>query len=133
MSPIALNADVTPPAYVQEETIPDLITERANTLGVSAKLATAIAFCESTYRQYDDSRQAEDGTPVVLRGVHNPADVGLFQINETYHLEKSKELGFDIYTTEGNIDYALWLLENQGPTPWNWSKPCWSKKSGIDA
>lgn len=118
----------TPSAYTQEEILPTLITERARSLGVSEDLAKAIAFCESTYRQYDDSRQAEDGTKVPLRGVHNPSDVGLFQINEVYHLEKSKELGFDIYTAEGNIEYALWLLEKEGTKPWNWSKPCWSKK-----
>ncbi len=133
MTPIALNADVTPPAHVQEETIPDLITERANALGVSEDLAKAIAYCESTYRQYDDSRQAEDGTQVALRGVHNPQDIGIFQINETYHLSKSQELGFDIYTTAGNIDYGLWLLKNEGSKHWNWSKPCWSERIGTNA
>lgn len=121
-------AVATPSAKVIEQVIPDLITERAGTFGVSKDLALAIAFCESTYRQYDPNKKAEDGTPVVLRGVHNPADVGIFQINETYHLEKSKELGYNIYTPEGNINYGLWLLKNEGSRHWNWSKPCWSPR-----
>lgn len=99
----------------------DLIATKAEKAGVDKSLALRIAFCESTYRQFD-----KDGEP--LRGVHNQDDVGLFQINEYYHLAKSIELGYDIYSTEGNIGYAMWLLEHQGPKPWHWSKPCWGKK-----
>jgi hypothetical protein len=102
------------------QTLRDLIASKAEEAGVDRGLALRIAFCESTYRQF-----AKDGQP--LRGIHNPDDVGLFQINEHYHLEKSRELGFDISTTEGNIDYAVWMLERQGPGPWVWSKPCWNK------
>lgn len=83
-------------------------------------LLVKIATCESGLSHFD-----QDGKP--LRGVVNSKDVGLFQINEYYHLEKSKELGFDIHTQEGNIQYAVWLFKNEGSTPWNWSKPCWSK------
>jgi hypothetical protein len=79
-----------------------------------------IGFCESRNRQFK-----EDGS--LVRGIVNPLDVGKYQINEKYHLAESKRLGFDIYTEEGNTDYALWLYEHQGSKPWNWSKPCWSK------
>ncbi len=79
-----------------------------------------IARCESRYRQYD-----EDGS--VLRGTHNPRDVGIFQINERFHLEQSHELGYDIYTAEGNIRYAIWLSEKEGIGHWSASKPCWGK------
>lgn len=79
-----------------------------------------IARCESQYRQYD-----KDGN--VLRGKANPDDVGIFQVNEHYHLADSKARGDDIYTTDGNIDYAAHLLETQGTKPWNWSKGCWGK------
>jgi hypothetical protein len=87
------------------------------------QVAQSIAYCESTNRQYDSN------TGQALRGNQNALDVGLFQINEKYHLRKSQELGFDIYTTEGNIDYAMWLLKTQGSGPWIWSKPCWSNKA----
>ena len=81
-----------------------------------------IAFCASSLRQFND-----DGT--ALRGTHNALDVGIFQINEKYHLETSRRLGYDIYTTEGNIDYAIWLMKKEGTQPWVWSRDaCWSKK-----
>lgn len=103
--------------------IPKLITTKSMEQKVDPNLAKAIAFCESTYRQFN----VDNGT--VLRGIHNPLDVGLFQINEKYHLKKSQELGFDIYTVEGNIDYALWLISHEGAGHWKWSKPCWSQKT----
>jgi hypothetical protein len=79
-----------------------------------------IAKCESTYRHF-----GKDGS--VIRGKVNAYDVGLMQINETYHLEKSKKLGFDIYTLEGNIAYAKWLYEKEGVQPWKSSSKCWEK------
>ena len=79
-----------------------------------------VANCESGNRQFHD-----DGT--VIRGKENNQDVGRFQINEYYHLETSKKLGIDIYTWEGNTEYAMWLYENEGLTPWNWSRHCWDK------
>ena len=98
--------------------IGDAIEAQARVQGVSPVLAKDIAFCESTGRQYTDS-----GT--VLRGHVNRRDVGLFQINEHYHLQKSKKLGFDILTTEGNIGYAIWLLKYEGKRHWNASRVCW--------
>ena len=77
-----------------------------------------IALCESGKRQFND-----DGS--VLRGGYNPQDVGIFQINEHYHLQRSKDLGLDIYTLEGNIGYALLLYQENGTRDWNWSKSCW--------
>jgi hypothetical protein len=66
-----------------------------------------------------------DGT--VLRGRVNRSDVGAAQINEYYHLQASKRLGYDIYTLEGNIAYAKYLYDTQGTQPWSASKPCWGK------
>lgn len=106
------------PAQVQ--TLHDVIEKKAEENDLDPKLALKIAFCESTLRQYDKNGQA-------LRGIENRNDIGIFQINETYHLKKSKELGFDIHTTEGNIDYAIWLMKNEGVYHWKWSKPCWSQ------
>jgi len=128
VSPISDIAVVTPSAQVIEKTIPELITERADTFGVSKDLAQAIAFCESTTRQYDEKNLAADGTPKVLRGIENSYDVGIFQVNEKYHLKRSQELGYDIYTSEGNIDYAMWLLKSEGSRHWKASKPCWGNK-----
>ncbi len=79
-----------------------------------------IAFCESTFRQYDKNGN-------VLRGVENSRDVGLMQINEHFHLEKAKNLDIDIYTIEGNMEFARYLYEREGTRPWNASKKCWSR------
>lgn len=100
--------------------IPEFIEEMAEESDVNPKLARRIAFCESSFRQF-----AADGS--IVRGKRNTADVGLFQINEKYHFQKSRELGFDIYTVEGNVAYALWLIKNEGTKHWRWSQSCWKK------
>lgn len=79
-----------------------------------------IAHCESRFIQFD-----ADGS--VHRGKINNKDVGVMQINEFYHLEKSKSMGMDIYTLEGNLEYGLYLFETQGSQPWSASSPCWAK------
>ena len=84
-----------------------------------------IARCESAFRQYD-----KDGN--ILRGRVNNSDIGVMQINETYHLEKAKSLGFDITTTVGNAAYAKYLYDNEGAAPWSASQKCWAKPVAID-
>ncbi len=83
-----------------------------------------IARCESGFRQYD-----KDGN--LIRGNVNKADIGVMQINETYHLEKAKKLGFDIQTVEGNVAYGRYLYENEGAAPWSASQKCWSNASDM--
>lgn len=88
-----------------------------------------ICACESsksgkktgTPRQFNS-----DGT--VKRGKINPNDIGMCQINtepRNGHLVQAKKLGFDVFTEEGNINYANWLYKKKGSQPWNWSKDCW--------
>jgi len=79
-----------------------------------------VARCESRFRQLD-----KDGS--IHRGVVNPADVGVMQINEYYHLETSQKKNYNIYILEGNTAYARELYEKQGTQPWSSSKPCWGK------
>jgi hypothetical protein len=79
-----------------------------------------IARCESSFRQYDS-----DGK--VLRGKANRDDVGVMQINEKYNGESAKKLGYDIYTTDGNIAFAKHLYETQGADPWVYSSKCWAQ------
>ena len=78
-----------------------------------------IARCESSFRQYD-----KDGN--ILHGKANTGDIGVMQINETYHLEKASAMGYDIDTVEGNVAYAEYLYKTQGAAPWSASEPCWS-------
>lgn len=79
-----------------------------------------IAECESNFRQFDNNGN-------VLRGEKNTKDVGIYQINETYHLTSSQKSGLDIYSTNGNIEYAKRLYTSQGTKPWDWSQRCWSQ------
>jgi len=83
-----------------------------------------IARCESTFRHFNDKGE-------VIRGRVDRADVGVMQINERYHLEKSRELGHNIYTIQGNIAYAKYLYGKSGAQPWSASKPCWSRSQDL--
>lgn len=76
-----------------------------------------ICKCESGLRQYNP-----DGT--VLRGVINPQDVGICQINLKYHGQAAEDMGLDLFTLEGNITYANRLYASEGATPWGWSAGC---------
>lgn len=81
-------------------------------------LMAEISKCESRFRQFDTSGDS-------LRGKVNSNDVGALQVNETYHLKRSKKLGYDIHSLQGNMAYARLLYEESGPQPWSPSYPCW--------
>jgi hypothetical protein len=87
-------------------------------------LLVDIARCESHFRQFD-----EKGNP--FRGKVNKGDIGVMQINEYYHGEKSQELGLNIKTVDGNLAYAKYLYKKEGAQPWISSAPCW--KQAISA
>ncbi len=89
-------------------------------------LLAKIAGCESHNRQFTKSG-------IVVRGEVNHYDVGLMQINELYHLEDSKKLGYDIYSPDGNVAFGRYLYEKYGSQPWSSSKGCWGKfETGSD-
>ena len=83
-----------------------------------------IARCESTYQQYN-----ADGT--VFRGKINNADVGVMQINEKYHATRAKNLGIDLHTLEGNLEYGKRLYKEQGVAPWSASRSCWGANDVV--
>ena len=115
MSPLPL---VNQPVDEREFSTTTIRSKVEQTFGTSSPMVR-VAFCESGYRQYKDGE--------VLRGVVNPKDVGLLQINEYYHLETSKRLGLNIHTIDGNLAYAKYLFDKNGTRDWNASKPCWNK------
>lgn len=117
-SPQMMNVAAVAAVPAEIQTVEDLITEKAQADGVDPILANKIAYCESTMRQFDKQGK-------VIRGEQNPGDVGLFQINEGYHDVRSKDLGYDIHTTEGNINYAMWLIKHEGTRHWKASEKCW--------
>ena len=60
----------------------------------------------------------------VLRGIINPQDIGQCQISEIYWLDVANKLGYNIYTQNGNAIMAIYIYENYGAKPWQWSLPC---------
>jgi len=90
---------------------------------VETPILAEIAKCESRFRQYNVNG--------VLRGDYDRNDIGVMQINERYHAERSQKNGFDIKTLDGNLGYAKWLYEREGLTPWNSSKACWKYAEAI--
>lgn len=84
-------------------------------------LMAKVGGCESHNRQFDKRGN-------VLRGEVNEYDVGVMQINELYHAETAKKLGYDIYTIDGNVAFARYLYNRDGGAkPWVSSSPCWGK------
>jgi hypothetical protein len=87
-----------------------------------------IASCESWGDPNKEPREfLPDGS--VLRGYPNPDDVGLAQINLPTWGAKAKELGFDLYTYDGNFQMAKWIFDHYGSAPWKYSKGCWGEYS----
>jgi hypothetical protein len=124
--PIAVTESysVDRPESVASGKIYDKIVEASTKYGIHTDTALRIAYCESRLNQYN----AEGN---VLHGKQNPADAGIFQINEKWHLSQSQKLGFDIHTTDGNIEYAMWLMKKEGNKHWKWSKPCWGEDGKV--
>ncbi len=124
---VVLNESVTDNSVKTEKensqknrSVKEIVTEEFSDIPVMIDVAS----CESEFRQFDS-----DGS--LLRGISNPLDVGVFQINEKYHLKDSRKLGMDIYTLEGNMKYARHLYKTQGTRPWEYSSKCWSKTREV--
>jgi hypothetical protein len=82
-----------------------------------------IAWCESRNRQFLNGE--------TLRGRVNPDDLGKHQINDYYHGATAERLGMDLHTLAGNTEYANWLYETQGSSPWGWSEHCWGDSNRV--
>lgn len=80
-----------------------------------------IARCESGFVHFTDKGN-------VLRGIADKNDIGVMQVNERFHLDQAKKLGYDIYSIEGNMAYAKYIYDKEGAAPWSASAKCWGKK-----
>jgi hypothetical protein len=85
-----------------------------------------IASCESWGDPNKEPREF-NALGTVLRGYPNPNDIGLAQINLPTWGAKAKELGFDLYTYQGNLGMAKWIYDHYGSAPWKYSKGCWGQ------
>jgi hypothetical protein len=107
-SPILQTVHPAPVVIVQADTLPPVMHR--------------IAQCESRGQHW--TKQGR-----VVRGKQNRHDTGLFQINTIVWGKKAQELGYDIYTQEGNTLMARYLFENYGSVPWQSSAVCWNRLS----
>lgn len=83
-----------------------------------------VCACESVGRPDKDPKHYAPSGEVIV-GVVNGSDIGMCQINTEYHGDRAKELGLDLFDKDDNITFANLLFEEQGYTPWNWSRHCW--------
>ena len=93
----------------QEPTVLQTIYRYADATDTNVLTLVAISKCESGMRQFYDN-----GKLVVSK----TNDAGVFQINIPIHRKKSLEMGFDVYTLSGNIQYAIYLLKQDGIRHW---------------
>lgn len=114
VQPQDLHRSVQPLAYM------GAIRIAAEQNGLDPETATAIAYCESELQQYRPGGE-------VFRGIPNPDDVGIFQINTYFHLAQANKMGYNLESFQGNLDFAMYLMVGEGTAPWKASKPCWSK------
>jgi hypothetical protein len=77
-----------------------------------------IAGCETRFRHFGANGR-------VIRGDLSLEDIGVMQINEFYHGDRARILGFDLRTLDGNLAYARWLYVREGAKPWFASSKCW--------
>lgn len=91
------------------------IRNRSISWGVNPTIMLRLANCESGTAQFKDNGS-------VVRGVVHPWDVGIFQINlnpeKTDWAKVGKELGYDPYTIEGNVELAMYIAKNYGYQHW---------------
>jgi len=84
----------------------------------------AVCSCESGNGAFGEPQQYHaDGS--VIRGIVNPHDIGMCQINTDYWLATAEVLNFDIFTEAGNISMANHIYDSHGLAPWSASKACW--------
>ncbi len=82
-----------------------------------------IAWCESKLNQ--EARNKNYQINAKGESYIWSTDIGVFQINDYFHLKKSKELGLDIFEEKDNIKYAMLLYEKNGTKDWIASSHCW--------
>lgn len=78
--------------------------------------ARIVAMCESNL-----IHSTKDG---ILKNHQGSSATGLFQIMDSIHGHTAKRLGLDIYTLEGNAQYARYLYDKHGWKPWLASNDC---------
>jgi len=77
------------------------------------KILKAIIDCESSNRH------------VIGTLAKVGVDIGKCQINTYWHLDRAEEMGLNLLDPEDNMEYCLYLFEEEGVRPWKSSQVCW--------
>lgn len=132
--PTATDAEPPIPTIQQEEIIINYDTEivrLSEKYGFDLELAKKIIKCESLIygqdaenKNYRMEWNAELGTTT---RTHWSTDIGFWQINDYWHKETAKKMGYNIYDWKDNLEYGAILLSRDGERHWSASKYCWDK------
>lgn len=99
-------------------TLDDAISFYSNKYGVSEELARNIMWCESRISpDAVNHNRREDGTVW-------SSDWGYWQFNDYYWEKRLKELGWDMYIPEQNLEAGFYVLSVEGRKPWVASNNC---------
>ena len=79
----------------------------------------SICYCESGLNHF-----MPDGV-TVKRNPANPDVVGICQVSLRWHSARATQMGLDLLTEAGNIEYSTWLYLNSGENQWAASRHCW--------
>lgn len=128
---LASMATGTPPAVSAQSTIatvaeveahksPQTFSQYVRRYFTEDPILANIAWCESRLRHVGSNGE-------ILRGVVNSDDIGVMQINTRFHGKRAESLGIDLYSLNGNLEYAQYLYDKEGTKPWSASQACWGK------
>lgn len=96
------------------------VKEQIKEVDSQAPVMDRIAKCESQSKHF-----AKNGQVLVMGNTNKSVDVGKYQINQQVWGAKATELGYNIFTEEGNKSMAYWIYKNHGTEPWYSSQKCW--------
>jgi hypothetical protein len=54
-------------------------------------------------------------------------DIGKCQINSYWHGDRAEEMGLNLFDPKDNMEYCLYLFEEEGVRPWKSSQVCWQQ------
>jgi hypothetical protein len=77
------------------------------------KILKAIIDCESSNRH------------VIGTLAKVGVDIGKCQINTYWHSERAEQMGLNLFDPDDNMEYCLYLFEEEGVRPWKSSQVCW--------
>lgn len=86
---------------------------------VSETLAREIMRCESGLKPNAINHNKRNGEVW-------SSDYSYWQINDYYHAERFKKIGWDITNPEDNLEAGFYLLATEGSGHWSASRHCWN-------